>query len=227
MWCVWVALAGAGVASAAEPFPAAADPEPLSVSAYSLPPQDPAWLTDDAPLRHCRVRVTAAAAAALVAEPIACAEPMVDDFITASEAWVVEGVGSFEIAYQIKYNAIVQAMTVHAQVDPGLEAAEAGLRGPPGVKLVHPAVITRRVDEVKLPGKAKKEGISGAICRLHLWVDDLGRVAQLQVLECPEVLHKSVEKSGKKWRLTPRYVDGTPVPAELMEDVRVGDPPAP
>ncbi len=212
-------LLAVSVAAAIEPVPVVGDPSPVVVTAFEIPPPDVAWITAEDVFEYpCSVDVAAAADGALTVTPVACPEPMVAAARDAAGKWVVQGGPStFRVLFLARYNPVVRAITVHAQVDPGLEVAMQGVRGPAGLKLVHPAVRVRDVAP-KIPKKLAADA-AGATCEVHVWLDDLGRPQQAEVAQCPATLHKAVGAAALKWRYTPRFVDGSPVPITLMESV--------
>ena len=214
---VWLWVAGTAWAG----FVVGAEPAPVQVDSYKLPKPEAEWIDPEAPEeRRCVVDVSLGEDG-MVVDPTDCPEVMAPACVAATSEWAVDATeGAFSIVYVMKYSGVVGALTIHAQVDPGLEVAESGVRGPPGVKLVHPAQAVKTAIP-KLPRSASKAGIDSATCKLHLLLDDRGRPAQVQVAECPEPLVKAVAKAGKKWRYTPRYVDGYPVPVEVLEHVVV------
>ena len=206
----WTAAAG---------FVVDAEPSPVSVGSYKLPEPVAEWIDPEAPAeRRCSLDVRVADGA-VTAEAAACPEVMAPACIASTLQWTVDGgEGAFVVTYVMKYSGVVGALTLHAQVDPGLEGAQTGVRGPPGVKLVHRAVATKRVVP-KMPKAATKTGLDGVACLLRLLLDDRGRPAQTAAVGCPDEVVKVVEKAGKRWRYTPRYVDGYPVPIEVLEAV--------
>lgn len=227
-----IALLLAGVAAAEEPvgldppLPLAGDPWSAEVVAYALPAQDPAWLTDAARFRSCTVAVVLQPDGTAEPAAEACPEPMVAAALDATRLWRLrpvdgeapEGSTRVLVHYVVRYDATIGTMTLHAQIDPGAEAAFRGERGAPGVKLVHPAAAVREVHP-KLPGSARKAGLGPTTCRLRVGVDGAGDAHAITVEDCPEALTAHAEKTVGKWRFSPFVTDGMSAPAEVVVEV--------
>ncbi len=209
-----------------EPLPLHAEPWPLLVQAWLLPPQDPAWLTSTDPFRSCVLLGSFLPGAQVEFEVIGCPEPMVDAALQASRAWrfapadpqQVSGSTEFELRYVVRYSEQLATMTTHAALDPGREQAFDGAVGVPGIKLVHPAGVERE-RSARLPRRARKAALEPQPCSVDLVVDPVGSPAQPVLVECHELLAHKALKLASKWRFTPRVVDGMTEPQELSIQV--------
>ncbi len=207
-----------------DPLPIDAWPWDVRATAFLLPVQDVAWLTDDAPFHTCPVDVTWTLAGAPVALTAAdCHPPMAAPCEAATRAWRLEpgdpsaavGETRFTVRYVYRYSEKVGTTTLHAEVDPGGEAAFLGSVGPPGIKLVHPARATREVTP-RLPRAARKAGLAAGACPVDLTVDPGGRPTNARArAECPEPLRAEGVRAASRWRFSPRVVDAVTEPEAL------------
>jgi hypothetical protein len=204
-----------------EPFPVDGWPWDVRATAFLLPVQDAAWLTDDAPFHMCPVDVswTVAGPSEVQVSP-ECHPPMAAPCELATRSWHFEaqdamtatGSTRFTIRYVYRYSAQVGTTTLHAEVDPGEAAALDGQVGPPGVKLVHPARASREVTP-RLPRAARNAGLYAGACPVDLTVDPEGRPREVRARpECPEQLAEAGVKAAGKWRFVPRVVDAVTEP---------------
>jgi hypothetical protein len=220
-WLLAAALAD-DAAAPDHPLPIDAEPYDVRVVAYLVPPPDVAWITSEAPAFRCSLEVTYEPAGetgvgGVGATPSACPDVMVAPLSGATAGWRFEpvdpaskGPTKFAVHWVLRYTPTIGVMTLSAEVDPGEEAAFAGETGVPGVKLVREARPKKEVHP-KLPKSAAKAGVAaGATCALHVTVDASGRVAAPAPAEagCPEALMAAGTKAAKKWRFSPKVVDG-------------------
>ena len=204
-----------GAVPLAEPLPVRGDPWDLELHAYLLPPQDVSWLTTTDPFRACVLAGTLAAGGQPAFEVVRCPEPMVPAALEATAQWRFEpspGADTqastrFEVQYVVRYAEQLGTMTTHVTLDPGAEAAFDGAVGVPGIKLVHPAQLTK-AKQAKLPRSARKAGVQPQECTVQLSVDPVGKPKQLVALDCPEVLRAAAVMAATKFRYSPRVVDG-------------------
>ncbi len=205
-----------------EPLPVRGDPWDLELLAYLLPPQDVSWLTTTDPFRSCVLAGSFVVGTAPSFEVRSCPEPMVSAALGASQLWQfaaapdadAQGTTHFEIRYVVRYAEMLGTMTTHVTLDPGADAAFEGVVGVPGIKLVHPAQLTK-AKQPKLPRSARKAGLEPQECTVGLSVDPVGKPKQLVALDCPEPLRAAAVKAATKYRYSPRVVDGMTEVQEL------------
>lgn len=197
-----------------EPIPVEGVPVSVVVVAYLIPPQDPAWLTDAAQFRTCRVQVTFAPDAPVEATPLSCPEPMGTAVTQATRDWEYRladkastDATRFTVEWVFRYEEKLGLTTLHAEVDPGEDMAFTGVVGPPGVKLVHPAAVRKEV-RARVPRKARKAGIEATPCAGRAELDQAGGPVRVEWTSCPDELRSAAGKALSKWSFTPRVVDG-------------------
>lgn len=202
------------VTVAPEPIPVAGKPVPVQATAYLLPAQDPAWLTDEARFRTCTVQVTWAPEAPAEVSVPGCPQPFGDAMAAATRSWEFRtaergesSLTKFQVVWVLRYEERLGFMTLHAEVDPGREAAFEGRSGPPGVKLVHPAEVDREV-RAKMPRKVRRKGVDKGPCQGRVEVAPDGLADRVEWESCPDALRESAGKALSKWRFSPRVVDG-------------------
>jgi hypothetical protein len=205
----------------AEPFPIEAPPGAVEVSAYALPVPDEAWITEDVAIFRCTIQVTLSVAGPNGSAARPCPPGMAEAAIAATAAWrflpaADPAATRFSIDYVLHYQRALAVMTLHAEVDPGEDAAFSGLHGPPGVELVHAARASKEVHP-KLPRSAREQ--VGTRCPVRFTVDGGGRPAAVEVLDCPPTLIDASARAAAKWVFTPRVVDGISEADEVRADV--------
>ncbi len=198
-----------------EPLPLSGSEWALEVHSYVLPPQDVSWLESTDTFRSCILAGTLGPDGAAAYTLQDCPQAMGPVALAATEAWSIQpapdaepaGPSVFEIRYVVRYAETLGTMTTHATIDPGAEAAFDGYVGVPGIKLVHPARVTK-LKQPKLPKASKKAGITPPICRARLSVDPAGEPHDIAVIDCPEGLVAAARKAVSKARFSPMVVDG-------------------
>jgi hypothetical protein len=198
-----------------EPLPLHGEPWPLEVHSYVLPPQDVSWLESTDAFRSCVLTGHLEPGAQPRFELGACPEAMGPVALEATRRWHLEpapeadpeGPTRFEIRYVVRYSETLAMMTTHATIDPGERAAFDGYAGVPGVKLVHPARLTR-IGQPRMPRAARKAGIEPATCQLRVDVQPSGDPGPIAVIECPDGLSDAAIGAARKARYTPRVIDG-------------------
>ncbi len=199
----------------AEPLPLHGEPWDLELHSYVLPPQDVSWLESTDAFRSCVLSGTMSPEGIVSYQLGACPQAMGPVALLATQAWdvapapdaEVEGPTRFEIRYVVRYSETLATMTTHATIDPGEQAAFDGYSGVPGIKLVHPAQLTK-LKQPKLPKASKKAGITPPLCQVDLSVDPAGEPHGIVVVDCPEGLVEAASKAASKARYSPRVVDG-------------------
>jgi hypothetical protein len=219
MWG-WIAMAAALAQDAATPetpLPIEGAPWSVQATAYAVPPPDPAWITTEERFHTCRVLVALLKGSEPRYTPVDCPETFAAAAVAATSQWKFEppadasGETTFEIDYVARYEEKLGSLSIHAEVDPGEDEAFAGAVGAPGVKLVHPAKPTKTYSP-KVPGPARKAGVQPTTCPARVQLDTRGKVAQVELGECPEALRAAAEAAALKWRFTPRVVDANTEP---------------
>ncbi len=198
-----------------EPLPLHGEPWALEVHSYVLPPQDVSWLESTDAFRSCVLDGVFEPGGSPSYTLGACPQAMGPVALEATRTWRIEpapdaepdGPTRFQVRYVVRYSETLATMTTHATLDPGAEAAFDGYAGVPGVKLVHPAQLTK-LKQPKLPKASKKAGITPPICQVQLDVDPGGEPHDVVVLDCPEGLVEAARKAATKARYTPMVVDG-------------------
>ncbi len=97
----------------------------------------------------------------------------------------------------------------HAASVRGAVAAVEGQPGRPGLRLVHEGALLAPIDR-KLPGKARKAGLTDTTCRLRARVTAGGQASQVLIEDCPPELASDAQKRVLKARYLPTFVDGQP-----------------
>lgn len=198
-----------------EPLPLHGEPWALEVHSYALPPQDVSWLESTDAFRACVMTGTMGTEGTISFELGACPQAMGPVALAATQTWSIQpvpgvepdGPTRFEIRYVVRYSETLATMTTHATIDPGEEAAFHGYTGVPGIKLVHPARLTK-LKQPKLPKASKKAGITPPVCQVELSVDPVGKPHEIAVVDCPEGLVDAARKAVSKARFSPKVVDG-------------------
>ena len=198
-----------------EPLPLHGEPWALEVHSYVLPPQDVSWLETTDAFRSCVLKGTMSPEGSTSFELGSCPQAMGPVALAATGLWRVmpapdaetDGSTSFEIRYVVRYSETLATMTTHASLDPGAAAAFDGYTGVPGIKLVHPAQLTK-LKQPKLPKASKKAGIEPPLCQVELTVDPVGEPHDVVVVDCPEGLVEAAAKAATRARYSPRVVDG-------------------
>jgi hypothetical protein len=184
-----------------EPLPLHGEPWPLEVHSYVLPPQDVSWLESTDAFRSCVLSGSLTPGGELSLELGTCPQAMGPVALEATKRWRIEpspdaepeGSTRFEIRYVVRYAETLAMMTTHASIDPGEQAAFDGYAGVPGIKLVHPAQVTK---------------LGQPTCELRVEVMPSGDAGPIAVIDCPEGLSDAAIKAARKARYTPRVIDG-------------------
>lgn len=196
-----------------DPLPIEGSNYNAQITGFELPPQDPAYFEDYTVF--CDIRITHNIGFDTQYSALDCPINMVEPAIEASKKWIFEfpndatGKSDFKIRFIARYESKISLMTLHSQIDPGYKAAFEGFTGVPGLKLVHPAEILR-----SKPGKAKKE--APYKCQVNLTVDYDGKPINIKP-DCMQI--KAVQKALKKWKFSPRVVDGITEQEELTVEI--------
>lgn len=205
------------------PLPITGLPWDVVATAYALPVADASWIVSEAPVHTCTVAVTFTAGDTPVAVAGAdCPPAMADPCVAATRAWrflpaedaVAVVPTRFVVRYEARYEDKLGTLTLHAEVDPGREAAFAGAEGVPGVWLVHPATPKKPV-VAKLP-----RGAEAASCTFVATLDTRGRVAETAPKDCPEPLARAAAAAVLRSRWSPLVVNGAALPATVLAEVR-------
>ncbi len=86
---------------------------------------------------------------------------------------------------------------------------------------VHWSELTfRTMVKPSFPRAARAMGLDDVTCRVHLRVDERGRVAEATVSGCPALFHPAVERATQKWRFHPLRVNGVSQPTQVVVPVR-------
>lgn len=200
------------------PLPVAAEPWPVEVHAYALPPQDPAWVQRYASHHVCHLHVILAPDGTVRTEEGACPDGMAPVCTKALAAWDLRPLpGSdpedlaeptrFASRWVLHYDATLGFLTLHVVLDPGHEAAFDGVRGAPGIKLVHPARPRKEV-HTRRPRKARKAGIPPTRCPVTFSLDPEGEITDMELGPCPDLLRDRVRRAASRWKFHPRVEDG-------------------
>lgn len=206
-----------------EPLPIAGQPHPATVTAFALPPQKVAYITDDALTRACEIVVTLQPDGATALAAAACPPPMIEDARAITGQWrfiadpAATGPTTLRVRYVLVYSAALGTTTLHAEIDPGADHLD--IEGSPGLKLVHPATLAAPL-EAKLPKSAAKAGLGPTECKLKATVDARGKVAATAVVACPEALLKDASKRVRGAKFSPYAVDGNASATEVEVSVR-------
>ncbi len=196
------------------PIPVRGDPSTVVATAWDLPPQKPSYLTQDVAELRCPVQVTVMADGGHLGTADDCPDSMRADALDATARWAFSSPADAvlptvaTLVYVVKYNDLLGAMTLHAELDPGAQAAQAGVEGRPGLRLVHEAELTAPLLR-KLPGKARKAGLEDTTCRLRARVTAGGRASEVLVEDCPPLLAHDAQKRVLKARYSPTMIDGS------------------
>ncbi len=204
----------ARTANADQAIPVMGDPWPILLSGYEIPPQDPSWITDYSRFHGCRIRVTVTAESQVSTQVLECPETMAQACGAALENWRLApadaqstGSSSFVVNWVARYEQSLGLMTLHAELDPGHDAAFAGLSGPPGIQLVHHAEPTKK-KLPKIPRKARSMGIQEATCAATFDVDPRGKPSGVEISDCPRALVEAATGAAMRWRFSPMVIDG-------------------
>jgi len=190
----------------------------VQVTAWELPHADPTWLTEEVSELRCTVQVQLAPDGSATATAEDCPAAMQADALAATAAWRFQPAGGpaasptgptqLRLRYVLRYSGTIGAMTLHAELDPGAQAAGEGLQGPAGLRLVHEASPRKPLDR-KLSGKARKAGVEPAACALRVRVEASGRASEALAETCPDALSPDALKTVLGARYEPTRVDGT------------------
>ncbi|RME22549.1 MAG: hypothetical protein D6798_15560 [Deltaproteobacteria bacterium] len=196
------------------PQPIRGDPVDAAAVAWDLPRQDPAWLTDDTETLRCTVVMDIAADGGHVDHADDCPEAMRIDAIDAASRWRFAPLAGAEatrvtVTFVVRYSAPLSTMTLHAELDPGVEAARAGLAGRPGLRLVHEGGLVAPLVR-RMPRAARKAGLPDTTCHLRARVTRGGQASQVLVEDCPPELATDAQKRVLRARFEPTLVDGQP-----------------
>lgn len=207
------------------PLPVHGDPWTAQIQAYALPPQDVRWLTDDAPTRTCSLDLSLRPDGGFDAHAVACPEGMAVAAEEATRSWSfvvpsgVEGPTRLRVDYVFQYSATLGTTTLHAEVDPGVEARAE--RGVPGLQLVHRAGPKAPI-EAKLPKAARKAGLGALTCRIEVSVGADGRAGEARAIECPDVVVSDALQRVRGARMLARTVDGMLYEDRVVVEVSYG-----
>lgn len=212
------AFASAALASADKgipldpPLPLAAQPWQATITAWDLPPQRAEYLTEQVEELRCQLQLDIQPDGSHSTTVLTCPETMADAALEATGRWSFAAAEAEQptrarLDYVLRYNHSLGSLTLHAEIDPGAQAALAGVEGRPGLRLVHEASPVKPLER-KLPRKARKAGLDTTTCHLRARVGTSGRVLETLVVECPEQLSADAAKRVSKARFSPTRVDG-------------------
>lgn len=190
------------------------DPRPALALAWDLPPQRPEYLAEEVEELRCALSLAVDAEGGVLPTVVSCPEPMATEALVAAGRWRFApdpAPTTVSLVYVLRYSAALGAMTLHAELDPGADAALS--EGRPGLRLVHEASPLRPLSYA-IPGKARKAGQGPADCALRVRVGASGRVLDILAVACPPPLLADANKRLLKERFAPTRVDG-----QAQEDV--------
>lgn len=179
--------------------PLAGDAAPLTVTAYTLVKPDPALLTTEDRFHTCLVRVTWTPPDVVDAVADGCPDAFGAAAVDAARTWTFTGTVATHavLTFVLRYEEAIGTLNTTAELDPGAEAALAGERGPPGIRLVHPATP-------KQPLTTKGTGT----CTVRVTVDAKGKAGTPQPQACTEPLATAAAKAATKAKWVPRIEEG-------------------
>ena len=197
------------------PLPVQASPWPVRATAWLLPHADAAWLEEGDAERRCPVEVQVAPDGSVSAQAPDCPAAMQADALAATAAWRFQPVKPTDqpttlgLTYIVRFSKTIGAMTLHAEFDPGAQAAEDGLEGPTGLRLVHEASPAQPLVR-PLPRKVRKAGQAATACTLRVRVEISGKPSEALIQDCPDALSPDALKTTLRARYEPTRVDGSP-----------------
>lgn len=77
----------------------------------------------------------------------------------------------------------------------------------------------RTMKKPRFPKAARAMGLDEVRCRVHVRIDERGRVASAAVSDCPKIFHPAIEEAAATWTYRPYRVNGVSQPTQAVYPV--------
>ena len=91
-----------------------------------------------------------------------------------------------------------------------------GVVGGTGTAVHWTELSPRSMPKPRFPKAARAMGMDEVRCRVHVRVDERGRVASAGVSDCPKIFHPAIEEATRSWRFRPYRVNGVSQPTQAV-----------